>query len=76
MRENQAKLRGDLKDLLQPFDYWRIEKTLAGFWTPTGQDRDADGIARFFQENETVIRIGMVLSVIAMPCCYTCSIAA
>lgn len=28
VRENQAKLRGDLKDLLQPFDYWRIEKTL------------------------------------------------
>lgn len=28
VRENQARIRGDLKDLLHPFDYWRIEKTL------------------------------------------------
>jgi hypothetical protein len=28
VRENQARIRADLKDLLHPFDYWRIEKTL------------------------------------------------
>lgn len=28
VRENQAKLRADLKDRLHPFDFWRLEKTL------------------------------------------------
>jgi hypothetical protein len=28
VRENQARLRFELKERLHPFDYWRIEKTL------------------------------------------------
>lgn len=48
---------------------------LAGFWPPPGQDLDADAIAAYFRDNETLIRIGMILMVIGAPCYYTWSVA-
>ncbi|MEE6176087.1 hypothetical protein [Mycobacterium sp. 050134] len=47
----------------------------AGFWPPPGEDLAAAGIAQYFRDHGTAIRIGMVLMVIGAPCYYTWSIA-
>lgn len=47
----------------------------AGFWPPPGEDLDAAGIAAYFREHETSIRIGMVLMAVGAPCYYTWSVA-
>jgi hypothetical protein len=47
----------------------------AGFWPPPGEDLDAAAIAAYFRDNETSIRIGMVLMAVGAPCYYTWSIA-
>lgn len=47
----------------------------AGFWPPPGEDLDAAAIAAYFRDNETSIRIGMVIMAVGAPCYYTWSIA-
>jgi hypothetical protein len=46
----------------------------AGFWPPPSEDLDAAGIAAYFHEHQTSIRIGMVLMAVGAPCYYTWSI--
>ena len=47
----------------------------AGFWPPPAEDLNANEIAAFFADNETRLRIGMVLMAAGAPLYYAWSVA-
>ena len=46
----------------------------SGFWPPPGEDLDAAGIASYFREHETGIRIGMVMMAAGAPFYFVWSV--